>query len=82
VSRPTLEGDRAPRLPDYSRDDAKWLAEALEHRPLLDVKLEKGLWKLRQAPAPHRPRLLGPEGDYDERRLAEAIGGLDRRDDS
>src|SRR5437868_11216884 len=43
---------------------------------------DEGIWKLLQPSAAHRSRLLGAEGNHGQRRLAEAGGGLDRRNDS
>ena len=82
MCRAPLEGDRAAGLRAHRGDDAERLAEAGEHRPLLDMGFDEGIRKLLQPPAAHRSRLLGAEGDHGQRRLAEAVGGLDRRDDS
>src|SRR5207237_7141914 len=61
MCRAALESDRAARLRAHRGDDAERLAEAREHRPLLDMGFDEGIRKLLQPPAAHRSRLLGPE---------------------
>src|SRR5439155_23069239 len=82
MCRAPLEGDCAAGLRAHHGDDAERLAEAREHRTLLDMGFDEGIRKLLQPPAAHRSRLLGAESNHDQRRLTEAVGGLDRRNDS
>ena len=66
MSRAALEGDRAARLTADSGHDPEWLAETLEHRPLLDMNFDEGLGQFAEPAAPHWPRFLRPEGDHGE----------------
>src|SRR5437764_857884 len=63
-------------------DDAEGLAGALQDGPLLDVQLDEGIRELRQPPRAHRPGLLRAEDRDAERRVAQPLRRLDRRDDA
>ena len=56
--------------------------EPCEHRALLDVQLDERSRELVEATAAERPGLLRAKDDDAERRLREALGRLDRRDDA
>jgi hypothetical protein len=73
-----LEDGLSSHLAGDCRDDAERRAGALEERPLLDVQLHERRWKLAKLLAPHRPRLLGAEGDGRELRVGQPCRRLDR----